>query len=194
MGGHIACRGCGTRLISVLAYLNRALDDIVNIIGEWDGSITGTPAITISSKENLLIHHPDYLITATSLSEGAVCRRKSLMSNLVRTVNETQPSSVWGHILHDVMEACLSEDRWDTKFIDDEIDDASRRRLPELLMIQMSVEEVAEKVKERAVGLEVFSKRYMGKVPKVGMSHELLVSRVLTDIPARRSHEHSPLQ
>ena len=89
------------------------------------------------------------------------------MSNLVRTTMDTPPSSVWGNILHDVMEACLSEDRWDKKFIDDEIDDASRRRLPDLMRIQVSVEEAAEKVKERAGGLEVFSKRYMGKTPKV---------------------------
>ena len=155
-------------MINVLAFLTPPADDVVNIIGEWDGSITGTPAITISAKENLLIHHPDYLITATSLSEGAVCRRKSLISNLVRTTMEKKPSSVYGYVLHDVMESCLSEDRWDTKFIDDEIDDSCRRRLPELMMIQMSVEEVTEEVKERAGGLKVFSQRYMGKKPKVG--------------------------
>jgi len=89
------------------------------------------------------------------------------MSNLVRTETNTRPTSVWGNILHDVMEVCLSEDRWDKTFIDDEIDDACRRRLPDLLRIQMSVEEVVEEVKNRAGGLEVFSKRYMGKTPKV---------------------------
>lgn len=62
----------------------------------------------------------------------------------------------------------MSENRWDKKFIEDEIDSVARRRLQDLLRIQMSVEEVAEKVKDRAVGLEVFSKRYIGKTPKVG--------------------------
>lgn len=90
------------------------------------------------------------------------------MSNLVRTTMDSAPSSVWGNILHDVMEFCLSEDRWDKKFIEDEIDDACRRRLPDLMRIQVSVEEAVEEVKNRAGGLEVFSKRYMGKTPKVG--------------------------
>ena len=71
-------------------------------------------------------------------------------------------------MLHEVVEACLSEGRWDTKFINDEIDDVCRHRLPDLMRIEMSVEEVAEKLKERAVGLEMFSKRYIGKTPKVG--------------------------
>jgi len=62
----------------------------------------------------------------------------------------------------------MSESRWDAKFIDDEIDAVSRRKLLDLLRIGMTVEEVTEKVKDRAVGLQVFSKRYMGKTPKVG--------------------------
>lgn len=74
---------------------------------------------------------------------------------------------MWGHILHEVVQSCMSENRWDTDFIDEEIDNVARRKLPDLLRIQMTVEEVAEQVKSRAVGLEVFSKRYMGKKPKV---------------------------
>ena len=62
----------------------------------------------------------------------------------------------------------MSENRWDTKFIDEEIDSVSRRKLLDLLRIGMTVEEVTGEVKDRAVGLQVFSKRYMGKTPKVG--------------------------
>ena len=147
--------------------LNRSSDDVVNIIGNWDGSITGTPAITISSKENLLIHHPDYLISSTTLSEGSVCRRKPLISTLVRTAPNIRPSSLWGHILHDVVETCLNENRWDDKFINDEIDDGVRESLLDLLRIGTTVEEATSEIKKRASGLKEFSKRYIGKKPKV---------------------------
>lgn len=147
--------------------LSRFLDDIVNIIGNWDGSITGTPAITISSKENLLIHHPDYLISSTTLSEGSVCRRKPLISTLVRTAPNIRPSSLWGHILHDVVETCLNENRWDDKFINDEIDDGVRESLLDLLRIGTTIEEATAEIKKRASGLKEFSKRYIGKKPKV---------------------------
>lgn len=62
----------------------------------------------------------------------------------------------------------MSENRWDTKFIDEETDSVTRRKLPDVLRIEMTVEEVTEKVKDRAVGLQMFAKRYMGKTPKVG--------------------------
>ena len=152
---------------STLSCSSTSSGDVVNIIGEWDGSIAGTHAITLSSKENLLIHHPDHLITATTLSRGAVCRRKSLIVDLVRTTTDVRESTVLGHILHEVMQTCLNEDRWDTKFIDDEIEEVSRRKLPELMRIEMSVEQMIEKVKDHAVGLEDFSRRFIGKTPKV---------------------------
>ena len=61
----------------------------------------------------------------------------------------------------------MSENRWDTNFINGEIDDVSRRKLTDLLRIEMSVEEVSKEVRDRAVGLQAFSKRYIGKTPKV---------------------------
>lgn len=78
-----------------------------------------------------------------------------------------RPSSVWGQILHEVVESCLSENRWDTKFIDDQIDDVIQAKLQDLLRIGTTIEEATEEVKKRASGLEEFSKRYMGKKPKV---------------------------
>ena len=160
------------------------LDDVVNIIGNWDRSITGTPSITINSMENLLIHHPDYLVTATSLSEGSVCRRKPLISNLVRPTSNTLASSVWGRILHEVVESCLSENRWDKKFIDDETDDVLRKHLQDLLKIETTIEEATDEIKKRASGLAVFSKRYIGKFPKVGKPTIIGPLQVVTGISA----------
>ena len=100
---------------------------------------------------------------------------------------------MWGNILHEVMETCLSEDRWDTKFINDEIDDVTLRKLPDLLKIDSSVEEVTAKVRERAVGLEMFSKRYIGKKPKVWRIQNYFL-QVVIDILARRNRGRTPRQ
>lgn len=65
------------------------------------------------------------------------------------------------------MESCLSENRWDQKHIDDEIDDVVQGSLLDLLRIETTIEEATEEVKNRASGLREFSKRYIGKTPKV---------------------------
>lgn len=65
------------------------------------------------------------------------------------------------------MESCLSENRWDSKFIDDQIEDVIQASLPDLLRVETTIEEATDEIKKRASGLGDFSKKYMGKTPKV---------------------------
>ncbi|KAL0563300.1 DNA replication endonuclease-helicase Dna2, partial [Marasmius crinis-equi] len=78
--------------------------DIVNILGEFvslpQSSSSPTSSIVISSKQNVLVLHPDILVTATALSTAAHCRRKALISGLIRSSTDITPSLVWGHMLH----------------------------------------------------------------------------------------------
>ena len=39
----------------------------------------------------------------------------------------------------------MSENRWDSRFIDDEVDDVARRKLPDLLRIEKTVEEATDR-------------------------------------------------
>ena len=75
------------------------------------------------------------------------------------------------------MESCLGENRWDQGFIDDETEDVIRASLLDLLRVGTTIEEATEEVKRRSSGLGEFSKKYIGKVPKV---YESLVAHLLT--------------
>ncbi|KZT00075.1 Dna2-domain-containing protein [Laetiporus sulphureus 93-53] len=141
--------------------------DIINIIGDFtESSAQPTPSITISSKQNLLVLQPDLLITATSLSTAPQCRRKPLVSNLVRGSVDVTPSLIWGNLLHEVMQACLTEERWDQKWIEQTIAEIVRKNLGELLRINIGVEQAITEVKARAIGLRSFSEKYIAQKPK----------------------------
>ncbi|KAI6019257.1 Dna2-domain-containing protein [Pisolithus microcarpus] len=136
--------------------------DTVNVLGSFDSA----GSILISSKENLLIHHPDFLLTATALSNAPQCKRKPLLSALVHSTSDTTPSLVWGNILHEVMQTCLLANRWDKAYIDDLIEDIISRNLSELVKIGVTIEEAMREVTLRSKGLRVFSKRYIAEEPK----------------------------
>lgn len=136
--------------------------DIVNVLGNFDSN----GFIVISSKENLLIHHPDFLLTATALSNAPQCKRKPLLSALVHSSSDVTPSLVWGNILHEVMQTCLLANRWDKAYIDDLIEDAISRNLSELVKIGVTIEEAIREVTLRSKGLRMFSKRYIAEEPK----------------------------
>lgn len=153
--------------------------DIVNIIGTFSeatnmtpstSSAPNVPSITLTSLATspLLIHHPDILITATALSSTPTCTRKPLLSGMVRSSTDITPALVWGNILHEVMQACMQEGRWDVKWMDRKIEDVVRRGLGDLLSLNVNVDQAKREVWARASGLKTFSERYYGTVsPKV---------------------------
>ena len=148
-----------------------SLGDIVNVLGPFifpaTSSSTPLPTATIDGKANLLILHPDILITATALSNAPQCQRKPLLSTLVRSSSDVTPALVWGNILHEVMQTCLSEARWDEEFIDQKIDNVVYRSLGELLRINIGVEQTKREIKGKARGLQGFAEKYISKHPKV---------------------------
>lgn len=144
--------------------------------------------MVVSSKENLFIQHPDLLLTATALSGAPQCRRKPLLSALVRSISDVTPALVWGNILHEVMQTCLLANRWEKSWIDDLIEDNVLKNLAELVKIGVGVEEATREVKLRSKGLRVFSERYIADKPKV--SRFVPNAEILTftaSLKARRS-------
>lgn len=123
--------------------------------------------MVVSSKENLFIQHPDVLFTATALSGAPQCRRKPLLSALVRSSSDITPSLVWGNILHEVMQTCLLANRWEKSWIEDLIEDNLLKNLDQLVKIGVGLEEATREVKLRSKGLRLFSERYIAELPKV---------------------------
>lgn len=107
------------------------------------------------------------MLTATALSNAPQCRRKPVLSSLVHSSSDITPSLVWGSILHEVMQKCLSESCWDERWIEDRIDEAVRASLGDLFKLNVSVEDAKREIIGRAKGLQVFSQRYLSETPKV---------------------------
>src|SRR6266478_1785741 len=128
--------------------------DTIHVIGlftQYDHPSTA-PQITIDSKDNFIILHPDLLVTITAVSTASQCRRKPLLSGLVRSSTDYTPALVWGNMLHEVMQTCLSEDKWDTPYIDQKIELAISKGLMDLIRIDTSVDEARRELRERSRG------------------------------------------
>ena len=145
--------------------------DIVNVLGEWtETSSCGRAAISVSARHNFFIHHPDILITATALSNTSQCLRKPLLANMIRSTSDVTPALVWGNVLHEVMQTCMSVQRWDEKFVNKRIAEVCQASMGELVRIDMDVDQAIIEVKARAKGLKVFAEKYISDSPKVSYS------------------------
>ena len=107
------------------------------------------------------------LVTATTLSNAPQCTRKPLLTSLVRSTSDITPALVWGSMLHEVMQRCLLEKKWDDAWIDKCLHNAISSGLGELVKLGISEEVALIEMKERAKEFKVFAERYLGDLPKV---------------------------
>ncbi|KAH9914176.1 Dna2-domain-containing protein [Epithele typhae] len=148
-------------------HSNVQVGDIVNFIGDWtERSPSAQLAMTVSLKHNFFIHHPDVLLTPTALSNTAQCMRKPLLTNMVRSSSDVTPALVWGNMLHEVMQTCLSVARWDDSFMNAKIENVCRAGMSELVRIDMDVPQAISEVTVRARGIKAFAEKYIAPEPK----------------------------
>ncbi len=155
-------------LSEVCAYTNVYEDDVFNVLGHFTPACSFVPrTINITAAANLLILHPDFLTTATALSTAPQCRRKPLLAGLVRATSDITPALVYGSVLHEVLQRCLREDRWEQTFLDTCIEETVQAMLGDLVKLGVSKEVARREVADRARGLIPFQQRYLTDEPKV---------------------------
>ncbi|KAI5119550.1 hypothetical protein M0805_008536 [Coniferiporia weirii] len=142
--------------------------DTLNVIGPFStpSTLSTLPTITVSAKQNLIVLHPDTLLTATSVANAPHCARRPLLSLLLRPMSDSTPALVWGSVLHEVMQRCLAGLRWDESHIEALVDDIVQKNLEDLVRIGVGLDEAKTEVRKRAGGLRSFGERFIGKTPK----------------------------
>ncbi|KAI0290851.1 AAA domain-containing protein [Multifurca ochricompacta] len=140
--------------------------DVLNIIGSFDTLASGQKSIAVTTHKNLLIHHPDTLLTPSLLASAPNCQRRPLVTALVRAPSPPSPALVYGTILHDVLQKCLKEKRWDARWIEAHVDTALSMAFGDLVRAGVTLSAAKDEILRRAAGVETFGQRYIGNKPK----------------------------
>jgi DNA replication ATP-dependent helicase/nuclease Dna2 len=162
--------------------------DWINVLGEFkpfstpSNNLPGpSSTITINSYANLLILHPDLLLSATTIANAPSCARKPLVSLMLSSNAPSPPASagtsrncpgdvvVWGNFLHEVVQESLAARTWDKQSIENRIDSVIRspEALGQLVKLGVGIEKARFEVRARAGGLQRFAERFVGSDVKV---------------------------
>ena len=128
-------------------------------------SLDSKPSITIGSKGNFIILHPDLLITITAASTASQCLRKPLLSGLARSSADFTPALVWGSMLPEVMQTCLNENKGESSHIDKQIELVLSKGLMDLVRINTTIGEAWRELHECSRGLPAFVAKYLSQLP-----------------------------
>ena len=87
----------------------------VHIIGEFSRH----GRCIVDDADNMIILHPDHLISATVVGDSFTCTRRAALQDRIKATSRATPPQVYGHILHEMFGEALRLNQWSTQsFVD----------------------------------------------------------------------------
>ncbi|GAB7348648.1 hypothetical protein MBLNU459_g7017t2 [Dothideomycetes sp. NU459] len=103
----------------------------VHVVGSFDRA----GQITINDAENMIIVHPDHLISATVVADSFECIRRAVLQDRVKATSRKNEPNVYGSILHEVFQEALKTNSWDAQSLNTIVDKTVTRFLESLFEI-----------------------------------------------------------
>ena len=130
----------------------------VHVIGEFNH--LGQCFITDS--DNMLILHPDHLVSALAVADSFSCMRKAVLQDRIKATSESSPPMLYGTVLHEIFQEAMKASRWDGDWLEELIDTLLARHIEELYQNNLNTDaaraHLRTKIPELQAWAEVFVK------------------------------------
>ena len=135
----------------------------VHIIGAFDES----GKCVIDNQQNMVILHPDQLISATVVADSFGCMRRAVLQDRVKATSDASPALVYGTLLHEIFQEALMANRWDPAFLRTTVDKAIGKHMEELYTIKVQIADAREHLLSKTGGLRYWAAAFVSAYPKV---------------------------
>jgi DNA replication ATP-dependent helicase Dna2 len=138
-------------------------DAFVHVIGTFDRS----GQCIIDDKENMLILHPDHLVSSTVVADSFGCTRRAVLQDRVKATSETNAPLVYGTILHEIFQAAMLKNRWDTEWLANLIEKIATKHIEDLYIIKLQIPQAVEYLQSKMPELQAWAELFVTSDPKV---------------------------
>lgn len=135
----------------------------VHLIGDFDAQ----EQCVVDNLENMIILHPDHLISTTVVADAISCQRRAALQDRVQATSSVSPSQVYGHILHEVFQEAMKHNRWDMEWLQGMIDGVLVKYVESLYAIHVTMAEAAEYLMNKMPQFATWANSLVKKRPTV---------------------------
>jgi len=135
----------------------------IHLIGDFDRY----GQCIVDDAQNMIILHPDHLISATVVADSFSCTRRAVLQDRVKATNDANKPQVYGHILHEIFQEAMKANTWDTGCLNQTIERITARYLENLYEIRISVTEALEYLRSKMPELQAWADLYVQAYPRV---------------------------
>ncbi|PTB39468.1 hypothetical protein M441DRAFT_196792 [Trichoderma asperellum CBS 433.97] len=137
-------------------------DAYVHVIGEFSSK----GQCVVDDAQNLLILHPDQLVSATVVADSFGCTRRAVLQDRVKATSEASPPLVYGTMLHEIFQEALLANRFDLGYLSELIDKNIERHIEDLYTIKMGIAAAKEHLQSKMTELSYWAKSFVASQPQ----------------------------
>lgn len=134
----------------------------VHIIGDFEPN----GRCIIDNTKNILILHPDQLISATVVADSFSCMRRAVLQDRVKASSEASAPLVYGTLLHEIFQEALMENKWEPGFLNTVIDKAMKKHIEDLYTIRVSFTDAREHLSSKMPELRGWAEKFISSFPR----------------------------
>jgi DNA replication ATP-dependent helicase Dna2 len=147
-------------------------DSYVHVIGDF----TPRGQCIIDDAHNLLILHPDQLISATVVADSFGCMRRAVLQDRVKATSLPTPPLVYGTMLHEIFQEALLANQWDLPFLCSVIERIMEKHVEDLYTIKVGLATAREHLQSKMTEITYWAKAFVSSQPQVCVSTSFLVA------------------
>lgn len=134
----------------------------VHIIGDFDHN----GRCVIDNSSNILILHPDQLISATVVADSFSCMRRAVLQDRVKATSESSAPLVYGTLLHEIFQEALMANNWTQDFLNKVIDRAMKKHIEDLYTIKVNFTDAREHLSSKMPEVRGWAERFISSFPR----------------------------
>ncbi|EXJ58837.1 DNA replication ATP-dependent helicase Dna2 [Cladophialophora yegresii CBS 114405] len=165
----------------------------VHIIGRFDR----TGRCVVDDADNMIILHPDHLISSTVVGDSFTCMRRAVLQDRVKATNAASQPQVYGHILHEVFGHALTLNKWDRQTFREIIDKVLLSYIESLYEIGVRIPDATEYLLGKQSELMGWASVFVGDTLSADAvirdRHGVLVPATINKLLELEEHIWSPM-
>ncbi|KAH0562444.1 hypothetical protein GP486_002869 [Trichoglossum hirsutum] len=135
----------------------------VHLIGDF----THDGQCIIDDAHNMIILHPDHLISSTVVADSFSCPRRAVLQDRVKATSESSSPVVFGHILHEIFQEAMVANRWDSHTLERLIERVALKHIEDIYTIQMEAADAISHLKSKIPDMQAWAELFVAPVPQV---------------------------
>ena len=134
----------------------------VHIIGDFsrDGRCI------VDNDHNIVILHPDQLVSTTVVADSFGCMRRAVLQDRVKATSEPTPALVYGTLLHEIFQEALTAKRWDPLFLTNVIHNVMEKHVEDLYTIKVGLAAAREHLESKMTELRHWAIAFVAPEPR----------------------------